>query len=66
MADHDDITFHIEGHAGHRGNALAHALVAKLRLLLSALARAERQYLEKGQRQTDYEVIGLGKKIRHI
>ncbi len=60
MADHD-ITLHIEGHPGHRGNALAHALVTKLRRLLSALGQAERSYTDRAARQTDYEVIGLGK-----
>lgn len=62
MADQDDITVYIEGHAGHRGNALAHALVKKLELVLSALAKAERRYLDKQNRQTDYEVVGAGKK----
>lgn len=62
MAGPNDITIHIEGHAGHRGNPLAHALVAKLRLLLTALARAERCYGERGKRSTDYEVIDVGKR----
>ena len=61
MAERDDITIYIEGHAGHRGNALAHALVAKLELVLKALAKAERNFLDKDKRQTDYEVIGTGK-----
>jgi hypothetical protein len=56
-----DITLHIEGHPGHRGNALAHALVEKLRKLLSALGQAERAYIDKPARQTDYEVVDAGK-----
>lgn len=56
-----DLTIHIEGHPGHRGNALAHALVDKLRKLLSAMAQAERRFLDKRERQTDYEVVGAGK-----
>jgi hypothetical protein len=62
MSGPNDITIHIEGHAGHRGNPLAHALVAKLRLLLTALARAERCYGERGKRSTDYEVVDVGKR----
>jgi hypothetical protein len=62
MAGPNDITIHIEGHVGHRGNPLAHALVAKLRLLLTALSRAERCYGERGRRQTDYEVTDIGKR----
>lgn len=61
MAERDDITIYIEGHAGHRGNALAHALVAKLELVLKALTKAERNFLDKDKRQTDYEVVGAGK-----
>lgn len=58
---HKDLTLHIEGHPGHRGNALAHALVDKLRKLLSALAQAERQYLAVSARQTEYEIVSAGK-----
>jgi hypothetical protein len=56
-----DLTIHMEGHPGHRGNALAHALVEKLRKFLSALGQAERDYIGKPARQTDYEVVGAGK-----
>jgi hypothetical protein len=56
-----DLTIHIEGHPGHRGNALAHALVEKMRRLLSALGQAERKYIGKPARQTDYEVTSAGK-----
>ncbi|HXI08388.1 MAG: hypothetical protein ACRC1G_21760 [Bradyrhizobium sp.] len=56
-----DITLHIEGHPGHRGNVLAHALVDKLRKLLSALAQAERTYLDAAQRQTEYEIVNAEK-----
>jgi hypothetical protein len=56
-----DLTLHMEGHPGHRGNVLAHALVDKLRKLLSALAQAERKYLDVAQRQTEYEVVNAEK-----
>jgi hypothetical protein len=56
-----DLTLHIEGHPGHRGNVLAHALVDKLRRLLSALAQAERKYLDVSQRQTEYELVNAEK-----
>lgn len=56
-----DITLHMEGHPGHRGNVLAHALVDKLRKLLSALAQAERKYLNAAQRQTEYEIVNAEK-----
>jgi hypothetical protein len=56
-----DLTFNIEGHPGHRGNALAHALVEKLRRLLSALGQAERKYDGKPARQTEYEVVAATK-----
>lgn len=58
---HDDLTLHIEGHPGHRGNALAHALSAKLRQLLSALGQAERRFAGRPYRMTDYEISGAGK-----
>jgi hypothetical protein len=51
----------MEGHPGHRGNVLAHALVAKLQRLLSALARAERSFIDSGKRQTEYEVSRASK-----
>jgi hypothetical protein len=56
-----DLTFHIEGHPGHRGNVLAHALVEKLRRLLSALGQAERKHDGKPARQTDYEITAANK-----
>jgi hypothetical protein len=56
-----DLTLHIEGHPGHRGNVLAHALVDKLRKLLSALAQAERKFLDVPQRQTEYEIVNAEK-----
>lgn len=56
-----DLTLHIEGHPGHRGNVLAHALVDKMRKLLSALAQAERKYLDVTQRQTEYEIVNAEK-----
>lgn len=56
-----DLTLHIEGHPGHRGNVLAHALVDKLRKLLSALAQAERKFLDVSQRQTEYEIVSAEK-----
>lgn len=51
----------IEGHEGHRGNALAHALVAKLGQLLGALAQFERKYLQNTKRRTDYEIVDTKK-----
>jgi hypothetical protein len=56
-----DLTVHMEGHPGHRGNVLAHAFVRKLQRLLSALAQAERMYNERGRRQTDYEISEASK-----
>lgn len=56
-----DLTLHIEGHPGHRGNPLAHALVEKLQKLLSALGQAERAFIDKRARQTDYEIVSAGK-----
>lgn len=56
-----DLTLHMEGHPGHRGNVLAHAFVAKLQRLLSAFGQAERRYNDKGHRQTDYEISEASK-----
>lgn len=56
-----DLTVHMEGHPGHRGNVLAHAFVAKLQRLLSAFGQAERSYNQRSQRQTDYEISEASK-----
>lgn len=56
-----DFTIHLDGHPGHRGNVLAHALSAKLQRLLIALAQLERTFSGAGQRQTDYEVVAASK-----
>ncbi|MCJ2053923.1 hypothetical protein [Methylobacterium sp. J-070] len=54
-------TIHVDGHPGHRGNVLAHALSAKLQRLLIALAQLERTFSGAGQRQTDYEIVAASK-----
>jgi hypothetical protein len=56
-----DLTLHMEGHPGHRGNVLAHALVAKLQRILSALGQAERKFIDHAQRHTDYEISEASK-----
>ena len=56
-----DLTVNMEGHPGHRGNVLAHAFIAKMQRLLSALGQAERKYNERSQRQTDYEISDASK-----
>lgn len=56
-----DFTIHLDGHPGHRGNVLAHALSAKLQRLLIAFAQLERTFSGAGQRQTDYEVVAASK-----
>jgi len=56
-----DFTIHVDGHPGHRGNVLAHALSSKLQRLLIALAQLERTFSGAGQRQTDYEIVAASK-----
>jgi hypothetical protein len=60
MSDHD-LIIHLEGHPGHRGNVIAHALVAKLQRFLSVLAQAGRCFSGQRQRQTEYEVSNARK-----
>ncbi|MDQ6702679.1 MAG: hypothetical protein M3Z96_06030 [Pseudomonadota bacterium] len=60
MSDHD-LTIDLEGHPGHRGNVIAHALVAKLQRFLSVLGQADRCFSGQRQRQTEYEVSGARK-----
>jgi len=56
------IRFHIDGHAGHSGNVLAHAFIDKFKELLDTLAALERAYTDRGQRASDFEIIELSKK----
>lgn len=57
----NDLTLHVDGHPGHRGNVLAHALLDKLDRLLSALSQAERQFHDIPRRKTDYEIVAAAK-----
>lgn len=56
-----NFAIHVDGHPGHRGNVLAHALSAKLQRLLITLAQLERTFSGAGQRQTDYEIVAASK-----
>ena len=52
-----DLKFFIEGSRVHRGNVLAHVLVAKLNKLISALNQFDRKQGGVSQRRADYEVV---------
>lgn len=54
-------TIYLDGHAGHQGNVLAHAFLAKARGLILVLNKLERAYIDSGVRQTDFEIVDADK-----
>ena len=54
-------TIYLDGHAGHQGNVLAHAFLAKARGLILILNKLERAYIDSGVRQTDFEIVDADK-----
>jgi len=56
-----ELKIFLEGHDGHRGNALAHALTKKLSYLLSALGQFERRFSGNSKRRTEYEIVDTKK-----
>ena len=54
-------TVYLEGHEGHQGNVLLHSFLLKVQRLTIVLNKLERAYIEKDNRQTDFEIIDADK-----
>jgi hypothetical protein len=54
-------TVYLEGHEGHQGNVLLHSFLLKVQRLAIVLNKLERAYIDKDNRQTDFEIVDADK-----